>query len=101
MEREEKFALAADIMERFAELTGLSPEGRSPKRYLWTDAYGVCNFLGLYLETKDDRYRDLALKLVDQVHNVLGRHREGGERTGWISGLPDGEGRVHPTAGGL
>lgn len=101
MEREEKIALAADIMERFAELTGLSPEDGSPKRYLWTDAYGVCNFLGLYLETKDGRYRDLALKLVDQVHNVLGRYREGGERTGWISGLPDGEGGAHPTAGGL
>ncbi len=101
MEREESFAAAADIMEQFAELTGLSPEGASPKRYLWTDAYAVCNFLGLYIETKNVIYRDLALRLVDQVHNVLGRHREGGPRTGWISGLNDGEGRAHPTGGGL
>ena len=101
MELEGTLAVAADIMEQFAELTGLSPAGESPKRYLWTDAYAVCNFLGLYLETKDVIYRDLALRLVDQVHDVLGRYREGGPRTGWVSGLDDAEGRAHPTRGGL
>lgn len=92
---------AARIMERFAELTGLSPEGKSPKRYLWTDAYAVCNFLGLYEETGDVRYRDLALQLVGQVHAVLGRYREGGPRTDWISGAGEEEGTAHPTKGGL
>jgi len=43
----------------------------------------------------------LALKLVDQVHYVLGRHREGNSRRGWISGLSDEEGFKHPTVGGL
>jgi hypothetical protein len=94
-------ALTRQIMAEFARNTGLSPAGPSPRRYLWTDAYAVCNFLGFYLETKDVTYRDLALQLIAQVHDVLGRYREGSPRTGWISGLPDTEGRRHPTVGGL
>jgi hypothetical protein len=97
----DRTALAGKIMVEFARNTGLSPAGPSPRRYLWTDAYAVCNFLGLYLETKDATYRDLALQLIDQAHEVLGRYREGGPRTGRISGLPDAEGRHHPTVGGL
>ena len=72
MRDEGRIRTAGKIMERFAELTGLKPEGKAPRRYLWTDAYGVCNLLGLYLETEDIQYRDLALRLVDQVHHVLG-----------------------------
>jgi hypothetical protein len=101
MERERAVAEAVRIMESFAELTGLAPGGGSPKRYLWTDAYGVCNFLGLYRETRDAAYRDQALRLVDEVHHVLGRHRKGDERQGWISGLDIKGGEDHPTAGGL
>jgi hypothetical protein len=89
------------IMESFAELTGLAAARPSPKRYLWTDAYGVCNLLGLYRETGDVGYRDQALRLVDEVHHVLGRHRKGDARQGWISGLDDKGGEAHPTAGGL
>ena len=88
-------------MMEFADLTGLSQEGHPPRRYLWTDAFAVCNFLEFYGQTGDKKFRDLALLLVDQVHQVLGRHREDDKRSGWISGLSEEEGRRHPTAGGL
>jgi hypothetical protein len=101
MEREQRITAAAKIMESFAELTGLAAARPSPKRYLWTDAYGVCNFLGLYRETGHVGYRDQALRLVDEVHHVLGRHRKGDARQGWISGLGEDGGEGHPTAGGL
>ena len=90
-----------EIMMDFADLTGLTDAGRSPRRYLWTDAFAVCNFLELVRQTGDEEYRSLALRLVDQVHQVLGRHREDDTRTGWISGLSEEEGNRHPTAGGL
>lgn len=90
-----------EIMMEFAELTGLTPAGRIPRRYLWTDAFAVCNFLELSRQTGDEEYEKLALRLVDQVHQVLGRHREDDARTGWISGLSEEEGKRHPTAGGL
>jgi len=88
-------------MTDFAERTGLSPEGKTPRRYLWTDAFAVCNFLELFRRTGDVRYRDLALRLVQQVHSVLGRHRPDDTREGWISGLGEEEGGRHPTVGGL
>jgi hypothetical protein len=89
------------IMMEFAEQTGLSNSKKSPRRYLWTDAFAVCNFLTLYRQSGEERYRRLALDLVDQVHAVLGRHREDDPRTGWISGLDEVTGAKHPTAGGL
>lgn len=88
-------------MTEFARLTGLSPASRAPRRYLWTDAFAVCNFLGLYQESGGEEFKDLALQLVDQVHKVLGRHRQDDDRAGWISGLDEEEGRLHPTKGGL
>jgi hypothetical protein len=93
--------MVRDIMIEFAERTGLSSAGLSPERYLWTDAFAVCNFLGLYRKTGEEQYRRLALLLVDQVHAVLGRHRLDDHRTGWISGLSEEEGQRHPTKGGL
>jgi hypothetical protein len=72
-----------------------------PRRYLWTDAFAVCNFLELYRQTSDEHYKQLALRLVDQVHNILGRHRDDGPRAGWISGLDEKAGELHPTRGGL
>ncbi len=88
-------------MTEFAEMTGLSSAKEIPRRYLWTDAFAVCNFLELYGQTRDEQYRELGLRLVDQVHNILGRHRKDDSRTGWISGLGEEEGRMHPTKGGL
>lgn len=61
-------------MDEFAVNTGLTSSS-TPRRYLWTDAFAVCNFLGLQKLTQDERYGRLALELVDSVHNVLGKHR--------------------------
>jgi hypothetical protein len=90
-----------EIMMEFARETGLSPASSEPLRYLWTDAFAVCNFLGLYQETGGEEFKDLALQLVNQVHHTLGRHRKDDSRTGWISGLDEEQGRKHPTQGGL
>lgn len=100
MSKEDKPSTARNIMLTFAKQTGLSSE-KVPDRYLWTDAFAVCNFLELYRQTGKERYRTLARQLVEQVHEILGRHREDDARSGWISGLPEAEGRAHPTAGGL
>src|SRR5512134_1663563 len=91
---------AAWLMTGFAERTGLGSE-RAQQRYLWTDAFAVCNFLGLARATGEKRYAQLALRLVDQVHHVLGRFRADDPRSGWISGLGEPEGESHPTRGGL
>jgi hypothetical protein len=87
-------------MDGFAIATGITGTA-SPRRYLWTDAFAVCNFLGLYAEGGKSDDLDLALRLVDQVHHVLGRHRSDDSRVGWISGLAEEEGERHPTRGGL
>ena len=92
--------LVREIMADFDSKTGIS-SGRNPRRYLWTDAFAVCNFLELYRQTDDPKYRRLALRLVDQVQIILGRHREDDLRNGWISGLNEQEGSSHPTRGGL
>ncbi|MBN2722088.1 MAG: hypothetical protein JXQ77_04660, partial [Campylobacterales bacterium] len=70
-------------------------------RYLWTDAFAVCNYLSLFLQTGEIGYQDDALLLVDQVHHILGKHRSDDMRHGWISGLDEEEGEKHPTIGGL
>jgi hypothetical protein len=101
MEQNASRTLVRNIMLEFAELTGLVSPREAPRRYLWTDAFAVCNFLELYRQTGDERYKQLALRLVDQVHHALGRHRDDDLRTGWISGLDEQEGALHPTRGGL
>jgi hypothetical protein len=87
-------------MDEFAVATGLIGTA-PPRRYLWTDAFAVCNLLGMYRESGESRDLDLALRLVDQVHHILGRHRQDDPRQGWISGLAEEEGERHPTRGGL
>ncbi len=101
MNQHASLSVVLEIMTEFADLTGLSSAGEVPQRYLWTDAFAVCNFLELYCQTGDDKYKNFAFLLVDQVHHVLGRHREDDQRTGWISGLDEQEGGRHPTKGGL
>lgn len=97
---DEAIDTAAALMAGFAERTGITsdPDGW---RYLWTDAFAVCNFLGLARATGDTQFIDLALQLVERVHQVLGRHRADDPRSGWLSGLAEQEGRAHPTRGGL
>ena len=95
--------VVSSIMQEFATNTGLEPASKSPRRYLWTDAFAVCNFLELHKRTGDVKFKELALCLVDQVHNTLGSHRgdDPQGRRGWISGLQEEEGVKHPTKGGL
>jgi hypothetical protein len=90
-----------EIMADFTDRTGLTTGGHVPKRYLWTDAFAVCNFLELFQQTGEEQYKQQAFALVDQVHTVLGRHRDDDPRSGWISGLEEEDGKLHPTAGGL
>lgn len=101
MNRNVTVGLVQETMLDFARLTGLEPAVAHPRRYLWTDAFAVCNYLELFMQTGDATYRDLALRLVDQVHRTLGRHRDDDPRHGWISSLGEGEGEKHPTIGGL
>jgi hypothetical protein len=101
MDQAHRTEVARDLMLQFAESTGLSPPAMQPRRYLWTDAFAVCNFLALWKATRDVRFHDLAILLVEQVHGTLGRHRADDRRRGWISGLHEADGSSHPTAGGL
>jgi len=91
---------AITVMNNFAERSGPG-SGQSQRRYLWTDAFAVCNYLGLARATGNKNYTDLALALVEQVHHSLGRHRDDDTRSGWISGLSEHDGERHPTRGGL
>jgi hypothetical protein len=98
--KDEAIERAALLMADFAKRTGLALD-RPPQRYLWTDAFAVCNFLGLARLSGEQRYLTRALQLVDQVHHVLGHYRADDPRSGWLSGLSDPEGESHPTRGGL
>jgi hypothetical protein len=89
------------LMMQFAEYTGLIGDTHPPDRYLWTDAFALCNFLELFRQTGNGEFLDLGKRLVDQVHWILGRHRTEDDRKGWISGLDEKNGQSHPTSGGL
>jgi hypothetical protein len=91
----ERATQARQLMQGFAEDTGLVGEGRQPTRYLWTDAFAVCNFLALGAAR-------FALRLVDQVHRTLGRRDpRHGAGDDWLSGVDDEPAAHHPTWGGL
>jgi hypothetical protein len=97
---EARTARSLELMTRFAGRSGVTG-ARAPRRYLWTDAFAVCNLLGLERATGEGRHRELALRLVDSVHHTLGRYRPDDSRTGCLSGLSEEEGEIHPTRGGL
>ena len=63
-------------------------------RYLWTDGFAVVNFITLSKETSDDKYLGLADRLIQTVHDVLGRTRDGSSR------LPNATDE-YPLRGGL
>lgn len=63
-------------------------------RYLWTDAFGVLNFLTLYHKLNEEKYLILAKRLVLCVHDILGRTRDGKSR---LPGATD----ENPLGGGL
>ena len=45
-------AFVKEIMQDYARLTGLSSDDVHPRRYLWTDAFAVCNYLELFRRTE-------------------------------------------------
>lgn len=94
------FRMAQQLMDEFAVNTGLTGS-TAPRRYLWTDAFALCNYLGLYRRTQDELYLQFSKELIRQVHHILGRHRPDSSQQGWISGLAEEEGEKHPTLGGL
>lgn len=63
-------------------------------RYLWTDAFGVVNFITLSKETNDESHLKRAIRLSETVHDVLGRTRDGRAR---LPGASD----QNPVGGGL
>ncbi|KAH3757078.1 l-ascorbic acid binding [Pelomyxa schiedti] len=44
-------------------------------RYLWTDAFGVRNYLSLWNATKEGKFLEQAIVLTREVHNTLGKDR--------------------------
>lgn len=93
---------ARALMDSFAERTGLrNGEKNKNKRYLWTDAVAVKTFFGLFHIYKNERYREDAYHLIELVHDTLGKYHPQDKRSGRLSGLPEQEGKLHPTAGGL
>ncbi|CAF0880954.1 unnamed protein product [Rotaria sordida] len=70
------------------------PYADNKSRYLWTDAYGVCNFLTLYRETNDIKYLEQADALINNVHDTLGYERNVKKRLGNATD-------EYPTRGGL
>ena len=95
-----RIAEALRLMRTFIDRTGVVG-GRAQVRYLWTDAFALCNLVGLARATSNPELLTLGHLLVDRVHHTLGRHRADDTRTGWISGLAEAEGDAHPTRGGL
>jgi len=96
-----KNEIPESLMNEFAERTGLTDFKKPAKRYLWTDAFAVCNFLQLYCQTNNQHYKKMALLLIDMVHSVLGRYHPQDAQKGCISGLDDASCKEHPTIGGL
>ena len=76
MRRDASGSVVKDIMAQFADESGLSSNGKVPRRYLWTDAFAVCNFLELYRQTGDEEYRSLALRLVEQAGSADSTRRK-------------------------
>jgi hypothetical protein len=70
----DRLGQAIAILEGFARSSGLT-SAMQPRRYLWTDAFAVMTWVGLFERTGERRFLDLAQRLVDQVHQVLGAHR--------------------------
>ena len=54
---------ALRLLQRFVDRTGVV-SGPPGTRYLWTDAFAVCTFIGLGRATGDRRYVDRGLRLI-------------------------------------
>jgi len=94
-----KLQMFQNVMEEiYGKYSGPSwkpkPYKEGKGRYLWTDAFGVCNFITLYYETKESTYLHQADALITDVHDVLGKDRQGNKR---LDNATDDE----PLKGGL
>ena len=104
---DDKQQQARELMAKFAARTGLTTIGsdgndKIRSRYLWTDSFAVCTYLGMARHAKSNseemkHYEQLATTLVDSVHSVLGQYDPKDSRKGWL----DGASEEHPTLGGL
>lgn len=93
---------AVRLLDSFAARTGVDGPGGDPsRRYLWTDAFAVMASLAAGRLTGDLHHVARAVRVASLVHRHLGRFRPDDVRSGWISGLAEDEGALHPTAGGL
>ena len=93
--------ISKSLMIEFAHRTGLTDPNRPGKRYLWTDAFAVCNFLQLYHRTGNPHYKKLAILLIESVHSVLGKYHPEDNCKDYLSGLDETDAKEHPTIGGL
>jgi len=63
-------------------------------RYLWTDAFGVINYICLYVMTNNNIYLKQSKILIDHVHKILGKNRD-------LQQYLKHANINHPTLGGL
>src|SRR5438132_14360599 len=101
MTPDDALATSARLMSEFAVRTGLSAPKQRAERYLWTDAFAVCNFIELFRRTGDEKYLRYATDLIDQVHRVLGRYRDDDARRMAASSFFIEPADPAATAGGL
>uniref|UniRef100_A0A914P600 Uncharacterized protein n=1 Tax=Panagrolaimus davidi TaxID=227884 RepID=A0A914P600_9BILA len=95
MDKISKFEQVMDhVYGKYSTSWKPKPFKKSQPRYLWTDAFGVCNYLTLFKETKNQNFLKQASILIDEVHNILGKSRDGSKR---LSNSTD----EHPLNGGL
>ena len=85
------------ILPEGQALTGGDPS----RRYLWTDAFAVQAFFGIFHVSENEEYKQKALQLIDLVHEHLGKYHSEDSRKGWISGLNEEEAKARPTVAGL
>ncbi|MHC3993532.1 hypothetical protein ACXWTF_01765 [Thiomicrolovo sp. ZZH C-3] len=98
LDHSERIKKAAALMEAFE---AHHPIGSGEGRYLWTDAFAVCNFLSLYKRTGKEGYLGKARELIDAVHRELGAFRSDDTRSGALSGLAAADAASYPTVAGL
>ncbi|WP_345972873.1 hypothetical protein [Sulfurimonas diazotrophicus] len=98
LEHHERIEKAAALMEAY---DARHPIGTGEGRYLWTDAFAVCNFLSLFKRTDEKGYLEKARILIDTVHRELGAFRGDDAREGALSGLAAADAASYPTVAGL
>lgn len=67
--------MVRDVGYVLGKLDWMRGEGIWPNgpRYLWTDAFGLVNYVSLFRETGEEAWLDKAEALVEDVDRVLGR----------------------------